>query len=59
MRWAFLCRYGGQDIYRLAARDPKTEPLTPIEEALFARAIKFHMDNEFAPASAAGAGAGA
>lgn len=39
MTLASICRFGNQDIFRLLGRDPYTQPLSPLEEVLFHRAI--------------------
>lgn len=43
---AFICRYGHQDVGRLLGRE---RPLSPLERALFARALQQHWEAEVAP----------
>ena len=47
---AFICRYGHQDVHRLLGR---SGTLTPLERALFARALQDHWEAEVAPRAAA------
>ncbi len=43
---AFICRYGHQDVHRLLGR---TRTLTPLDRALFARALQEHWEAEVQP----------
>jgi hypothetical protein len=45
-----VCRYGHQDVHRLLGRP---RPLTPLERALFARALQEHWEAEVAPRAVA------
>jgi hypothetical protein len=45
-----VCRYGHQDVHRLLGR---ARPLTPLERALFARALQEHWEAEVQPTAAA------
>ncbi len=47
---AFICRYGHQDVHRLLGR---SGPLTPLERALFARALQEHWEAEVQPRTVA------
>lgn len=46
---AFICRYGGQGIYDLLGRDPRTEPLTALEQSVFSGCLLEHVVAERKP----------
>lgn len=46
---SFACRYGSTSIYDLLGRDPITEPLTPLEVALFGACLEEHVMYERKP----------
>jgi hypothetical protein len=46
---AAICRYAHQDIYRVLGRDPLTEPLTPLELAVFTACVSEHVQAEWKP----------
>ena len=43
---AFICRYGHQDVHQILGIE---RPLTPLERALFARALQEHWNAEVTP----------
>jgi hypothetical protein len=51
MEVAFVCRYGHQRVQDVLGED---RSLTPLELALFARALEEHIKVEFSPRQAIG-----
>ena len=56
-RWmerAFVCRYGGQDLYRILGRDPVHDPLSALEFRIFGACVEELVIAERRPAEELG-----